>query len=105
MNRIWQIYPSSLGLYIRLADEIAPHLDRAGVSFHVSQPAEAVARRIIEADGREFVPTTPGECMELAAKWGLLDPDSKGNYRWQEPLTRAEAAVLAVRLKDMAERG
>lgn len=105
MNKIWQIYPSSLGLYIRLTDEIVPHLDRAGVSFHVSRPAEAIAQRIIEAEGKEFVPITPGECMEQAAKWGLFDPDSKGSYRWQEPLTRAEAAVLAVRLINRMERG
>lgn len=105
MNKIWQFYPSSLGLYIRLADETAAHLDRAGVSFHISQPAEALARRIIEAEGREFVPETRGECMELAAKWGLFDTDAKGNYRWQEPLTRADAAVLAVRLMNKMGRG
>ena len=83
MNKIWQFYPSSVGLYIRRADEIAAHLDRAGMSFHISQPAEEIARRIIEAEGREFVPETRGECMELAAKWGLVDADSKGNYHWQ----------------------
>lgn len=105
MNKIWQFLPTSAGLYIRLADEIVPHLDRAGVSFHISQSAEDIARRIIEAEGREFVPETRGECMELAAKWGLFDPDSKGNYHWQEPLTRADAAALAVRLKNMLERG
>lgn len=105
MNKIWQFYPSSVGLYIRLADEIAAHLDRAGMSFHISQPAEEIARRIIEAEGREFLPETRGECMELAAKWGLFDADSKGNYHWQEPLTRADAAALAVRLKNRMERG
>lgn len=105
MNQIWHFLPTSAGLYIRLADEIAPHLDRAGVSFHISRPAEEIARCILEAEGREYVPETRGECMELAAKWGLLDADAKGNYRWQEPLTRAEAATLAVRLKNILERG
>lgn len=105
MHQIWNFLPTSAGLYIRLADEIVPHLDRAGVSFHISRPAGEIARCILEAEHREFVPETRGECMDLAAKWGLLDADEKGNYRWQEPLTRAEAATLAVRLMRIMERG
>lgn len=105
MQRIWNFLPTSTGLYIRLADEIVPHLDRAGVSFHISRPAEKIARCILKAENREFVPETRGECLEIAAKWGLLEANEKGNYRWQEPLTRAEAAVLAVRLIRLLERG
>ena len=67
--------------------------------------AEAIAKVIIEADGKEFVPETSGDHLELAAKWGLFDTDRTGSYRWQEPLTRQDAAILAVRLKKLLERG
>lgn len=105
MNRIWQFYPTPLGLYIRLADEIVPYLDRAGASFHISLPAQAAAKCILKADGREILPETPGECRELAAKWNLFSPDATGNYHWDKPMTRGEAAVLAVRLRNMLELG
>lgn len=105
MSNIWQFYPTELGLYIRLAEEIVPHLDRAGASYRISQPGAAAARLILKSEGRDFIPETKGECMELAKKWGLLSPDERGNMRWQEPLSRSDAAVLAVRLKMLLERG
>lgn len=105
MSKIWQFYPTELGLYIRLAEEIVPHLDRAGASYHISRPAADAARLILKAEGRDFAPETRGECLALAKKLNLLTPDESGNMRWQEPLTRADAAVLAVRLKTLLERG
>ena len=105
MNRIWQFYPTPLGLYIRLAEEIVPHLDRAGASYSIPLPAEAAAKCILKAAGREFVPPTPGECRELAAKWGLFDPDERGDYHWSSPMTRSDAAALAVRFRNMLEQG
>lgn len=105
MNRIWQFYPTPLGLYIHLAEEIVPHLDRAGASYSIPLPAEAAAKCILKADGWEFVPPTPGECRELAAKWGLFDPDERGDYHWSSPMTRGDAAALAVRFRNMLEQG
>ena len=105
MNKIWQFYPTELGLYICLADQIAPHLDRAGLSYRISRPAADAAKLILKSEGRDFLPETKGECMELARKWGLLTPDESGNMHYHEPLTRMDAAVLAVRLKTLLERG
>lgn len=88
--------------------EVDFHDSSVGVGFLTrrrSEIAEAIARVIIEADGKEFVPITPGESMELAEKLGLFDPDESGDYRWNAPLMRAEAATLVVRLKAYIEKG
>ena len=96
MENIWYLIPRNEYESL-IIEHITPHLDRAGVSFH----AEAIARAIIAADGKEFVPPTPGECMEQAVKWGLFAP----GCRWDTPLTKKDAAILAVRLKTLLERG
>lgn len=86
--------------------EVDFHDSPVGVAFLTKRRkeiAEAIARTIIEADGKEFVPVTAGECTDLCRNWGLFDT-YKGNYRWNEPLTREEAAVLAVRLIEHLER-
>lgn len=88
--------------------EVDFHDSSVGVEFITkrrAEIAEAIAKVIIEADGKEFVPETTGEYLDLAAKWELFDTDSNGSYRWNEPLTREEAAILAVRLKKLLERG
>ena len=88
--------------------EVDFHDSSVGVEFITkrrAEIAEAIAKVIIEADGKKFVPETSGEHLDLAAKWGLFDTDSAGSYRWQEPLTRQDAAILAVRLKKLLERG
>lgn len=87
--------------------EVDFHDSSVGVTFLTkrrSEIAEAIAKTIIEADGKEFVPLTRGESTDLCRSWGLFDAKD-GNYRWQEPLTREEAAVLAVRLKNLIEKG
>lgn len=160
MSNIWYLSPSTHAMRIGadgngvekkqmylLVEELVRHLDRAGVSFHVSDDggsgnviqntspcgqqkatapacllemdfhdssvgaafltkrrseiAEAIARVIIEADGKEFVPITNGECVDQCIKWGLFNT----NGSWQEPLTREDAAILAVRLKNLIEKG
>lgn len=82
--------------------EVDFHDSSVGVAFLTkrrSEIAEAIARCIIEADGKEFVPATAGECSELCLDWGLFDlSDGLG---WNAPMTRKEAAVLAVRLKEL----
>lgn len=105
MNRIWQFYPTQLGLYIRLAEEIVPHLDRAGSCYSINRPAAQAARLILKSEGKEFLPETRGEAMEKARLWGLLTPDSRGDMRWKDPLPRADAAHLAIALLNRIERG
>lgn len=85
--------------------EVDFHDSSVGVAFITrrrAEIAEAIARTIIEADGKEFVPVTGGECTDLCKKWGLFDlDDSRG---WNAAMTRKEAAILAVRLKELIEK-
>lgn len=86
--------------------EVDFHDSPEGVVFLTTRRqeiGEAIARAIIFADGKEFVPVTGGECTDLCRKWGLFD-DTEGSYRWSDPLTREEAAILAVRLKELLEQ-
>ena len=61
MSKIWNLYPADRAAYICCLTEIGPHLDRAGVEFHIADPGETIARAIIAADGKEFVPDTESE--------------------------------------------
>lgn len=84
--------------------EVDFHDSAVGVEFITrrrEEIAEAIARVIIEADGREFVPVTAGECAEEAVRLGLFPADT----RWSEMLTKEEAAVLILSLKKLMERG
>lgn len=84
--------------------EVDFHDSSIGVEFLTrrrAEIAEAIARVIIEADGKEFVPVTPGEYVDQAVKLGLFPQ----NTRWDAPLTKGEAAELAVKLKAILERG
>lgn len=58
MNKIWTLYPTDRAAYITCLTEIGPHLDRAGVEFHIADVGETVAKAIITAEGKEFVPET-----------------------------------------------
>ena len=52
MERIWYLIPSDLMV------DVTEHLDRAGVSFHVTdreELAEAISKFIVSFDGKEFV--------------------------------------------------
>ena len=84
--------------------EVDFHDSDQGVEFithHRAEIAEAIARCIIEADGKQFVPVTPGEYVDEAVKLGLFSK----NTRWDAPLTKEDAAALAVKLKRILERG
>lgn len=84
--------------------EVDFHDSSAGVEFITkrrSEIAEAIAKVIIEADGKQFVPVTAGEYTDQAVSLGLFPRDSD----WTACLTRQEAAELAVRLKTILERG
>ena len=62
--------------------------------------AEAIARCIIEADGKTFVPVTSGEYLDEAVQMGLFPR----NTDWSSPMTKEDAAILAVRLKHLLRK-
>ena len=84
--------------------EVDFHDSPSGVDFLIakrSEIAEAIARTIIEADGKEFAPKTAGEYTDDAVKLGLFPR----NTVWDAPLTREEAAAIAVKLFNLCKRG
>lgn len=83
--------------------EVDFHDSPGGVEFlttHRREIAEAIARVIIEADGKEFVPVTRGEYLDEAVRLGLFPADTP----WQDALTYEAAAELAVKLLWEADR-
>ena len=83
--------------------EVDFHDSETGVEFLTKRRpeiAEAIARCIIEADGKEFVPVTDGEYADDAVRLGLFPADSK----WDAPMTRAEAAAMVMKLKALMEK-
>ena len=83
--------------------EVDFHDSAVGVEFLTkrrSEIAEAIARCIIEADGKEFVPITDGEYADDAVRLGLFP----ANTAWDEPMTRAEAAAMVMKLKILMEK-
>ena len=83
--------------------EVDFHDSEAGVEFLTSRRsdiAEAIARVIIEADGKVFVPVTNGEYVDQAIRMGLVPPDAK----WGEALTWEDAAILMAKLIDVVKK-
>lgn len=56
--------------------------------------AEAIARVIIRADGKEFVSTGSCEALEKAVQLGLFPSHTD----WDAPMTRREGAMMALKL-------
>lgn len=84
--------------------EVDFHDSTTGVEFITKRRgeiAEAIAKVIIEADGKKFVPVTDGEYVDEAVSLGLFDRTCD----WSSTITREEAAILAVKLKNLMERG
>ena len=84
--------------------EIDFHDSVGGVEFITKRRMEIarqIAKVIIEEDGKEFVPETSGEQIAQAVSMGLFP----ANTDWSSPLSKAEAATLAVSLLQKAERG
>ena len=82
--------------------EVDFHDSSVGVEFitkHRSQIAEAIAKVIIEADGKEFVPIGPCELLARAVKLGFFPADTD----WDAPMTRREGAYLALKLLEGGE--
>lgn len=75
--------------------EVDFHDSPIGVEFITkrrSEIAEAIARVIIEADGKQFVPLGPNAQLEEAVRLGLFPSGTD----WDAPLTHREAAALAL---------
>lgn len=66
-----------------------------------SRIAEAIARVIIEADGKTFVPETAGEYLDRAIRMGLFSSKTD----WDSALSKEEAAVILMRLLDKFREG
>ena len=84
--------------------EVDFHDTQSGVEFLMNRRgdiAEAIARVIIEADGKTFVPVTSGEYRDRAVRLGFLSQNVKGDA----PLTLEEAAILMVKLADHLAKG
>ena len=84
--------------------EVDFHDSIDGVAFLTkrrSEIAEALAKVIIEADGKTFVPITAGEYADQAVKLGLFPAGTD----WDAPLTKDEAATLALKVLNFRNRG
>ena len=84
--------------------EVDFHDSLSGVEFLTNRRqdiAKAIAKVIIEADGKQFVPVTPGESVDEAVRLGLFPM----NTNWDAPMTHEEAAILAGKLLDLMKRG
>ena len=84
--------------------EVDFHDSLSGAEFlmsHREEIAEAIAQAIIETDGKDFVPITSGEYVDKAVSIGLFPRDTC----WDSPLTKEDAAALAVKLIDLLKRG
>ena len=83
--------------------EVDFHDSPGGVEFitrHRGEIAEAIARCIIEAEGKEFVPAGNCEALEQAVKLGFFPADT----HWDQPMTRREGAILALKLLEGGEK-
>ena len=83
--------------------EVDFHDSVDGVAFLTkrrSEIAEALAKVIIEADGKTFVPITAGEYADQAVKLGLFPAGTD----WDAPLTKDEAATLALKVLIFCKR-
>ena len=84
--------------------EVDFHDSVTGVEFITkrrAEIAEAIARVIIAADGKQFVPDKPGDPLSDAVKLGLYDPQTD----WDTLMTKRDGAYLALKLKRILERG
>ena len=66
-----------------------------------SRIAEAIARVIIETDGKTFVPETAGEYLDRAIRMGLFSSKTD----WDSALSKEEASVILMRLLDKLREG
>lgn len=79
--------------------EVDFHDNPTGAAYLIqnrAEIAEQIARVIIEADVKAFVPVTGGEYVDRAIKLGLFPR----NTNWNDALSKEEAAIILMRLLD-----
>ena len=84
--------------------EVDFHDSSEGVEFITKRReeiAEAIAKVIIEADGKQFVPAGSQEALEEAVRLGLFGE----NTQWDEPVVRRELAHMILRLRQILGGG
>lgn len=84
--------------------EVDFHDSPGGVEFITtrrSEIGEAIAKAILTAEGKNFVPVTSGEYVDQAVSMGLFPGDTD----WTSPMTREDAAILAVKLTNLMNKG
>ena len=84
--------------------EVDFHDSQGGVEFMMnrrSEIAEAIAKTIIEFDGKTFVPTTSGEYIDRAIKLGLFPSETD----WNSALSKEDAAIILMRLLETIRKG
>lgn len=83
--------------------EVDFHDSSIGVEFITKRRgeiAQAIAKAIIQADGKEFVRPGPQEALERAVSLGLFPVDTA----WDTPMTHREGAILALKLLEGGEK-
>ena len=81
--------------------EVDFHDSAIGVDFLTTRrqdAAEAIAKAIVAVDGKQWVDAKSEK--DRAIELGLFDKDEQGSYRWNDPMTREEAAKAMIRLKN-----
>lgn len=84
--------------------EVDFHDNPSGAEYlitHRIQIAEAIAKVIIESEGKKFVPTTNGEYIDQAIRLGIFPAHTK----WDSPLTKEDAAIITMRLLKVIRKG
>ena len=84
--------------------EVDFHDSPGGVAFLTEQRSDiaaAIAKVIIEADGKSFVPTTNGEYIDRAIRMGLFPPATD----WNSALSKEDAAIILMRLLESIKKG
>ena len=84
--------------------EVDFHDNPSGAEYLIShrmQIAEAIAKVIIESEGKKFVPTTNGEYIDQAIRLGIFPAHTK----WNSPLTKEDAAIITMRLLEVIRKG
>ena len=84
--------------------EVDFHNSISGVEFMISrrsQIGEAIAKAIIVADGKEFVPVTTGEYLDEMIRLGFFQKCED----WNSPLTKEEAAICMAKLIETIRKG
>ena len=90
--------------------EVDFHDSAVGVEFITTRRleiAEAIAKAIVAIDGKQWVNASESSSnhKQQATALGLLYPDKNGNFRWNDPLTREEAAQALIALMNIFKKG